>query len=809
MTFFQDLEADNCDKESLPKNLSIRSLELLEWPNLIRQISSFASTPMGKRAILDFQIPSTKRESENLIKETIEMYNLENETDHKINFEGVFDIKKNIEICFKNGVINAVDLLEIADTISNSRKLKAFIFNTDSRPLLSSILDNLVDHIQLEKILKNGIEKSGRISDKASEKLTELRGQLNYFKNERRRLLDDFVKNNSKYLQDLFIGDRYGRPVVAVKVNYINKIKGILHDSSSSGNTIFIEPDVIASKGNKIASLNAKISNEEFKLLKKWSSLISENHETLLLNSDILLKIENSLTRSRYSRFINGLPPKFSDNNKLIITGFTHPLLIWEFKKKNSIQPKAIDFLIAENIKVVAITGPNTGGKTAALKGLGISFLMAKSGLFLPANSTPIIPYFSYIYSDIGDEQSLEGNLSTFSGHITRIKNILDALNSKNGLSVVLLDEIGSGTDPEEGTALAISLLREFADKSDLTMATTHYGDIKALKYRDERFENVSVSFDEESFQPTYTLNWGIPGRSNALSIAKKIGLSENIINLATDYLKPKETENINKIIKGLEHQKILQQNAAEEAAALIARTEILYDEINKYHQYQKSQAKKFQEKEREKLTKSINQAKSEVVSLIEKLRNKNASGEDSRRVGVRLKEIENELLIEEEKKVDNYEWTPKIGDFIRIKSLNTTGKIIGSDEKGLSFTVNCGSFNSILSLSDLEGLHGEQPIVPKSEIKIKSTQDNYSSSNIRTSKNTVDLRGLRVHEAEIVLEEKLRKFHGPLWIIHGIGTGKLKKGLKLWLSQLEYVEKIEDASPSEGGSGCSIAWIK
>ena len=249
-------------------------------------------------------------------------------------------------------------MLEIADTISNSRKLKAFIFNTDSRPLLSSILDNLVDHIQLEKILKNGIEKSGRISDKASEKLKELRCQLNYFKNERRRLLDDFVKNNSKYLQDLFIGDRYGRPVVAVKVNYINKIKGILHDSSSSGNTIFIEPDVIASKGNKIASLNAKISNEEFKLLKKWSSLISENHETLLLNSDILLKIENSLTRSRYSRFINGLPPKFSNNNKLIITGFTHPLLIWEFKKKNSIQPKAIDFLIAENIKVVAITGP-------------------------------------------------------------------------------------------------------------------------------------------------------------------------------------------------------------------------------------------------------------------------------------------------------------------------------------------------------------------------------------------------------------------------------------------------------------------
>ena len=809
MTFSPIPEEDNFDKDSLSENLRIKSLELLEWPNLIKQLSTFASTPMGRRSILNFQIPLTREESEILIKETIEMNILENENDQKINFEGIFDIQKHVQICNKNGVLNAVDLLEIADTISASRKLKDYIFNIESRPLLSSILNKLIDHVQLEKILKNGIEKSGRISDKASEKLSELRQQLNYFKNERRRLLDDFLKKNSHYLQDSIIGDRYGRPVLAVKVNYINKIKGILHDSSSSGNTIFIEPEVIASKGNKIASLKARISNEEFKLLKKWSSLIAENYKTLIQNFDILLKIENALTRSRYSSWINGLPPKFSDNNKLTITGFNHPLLIWEYKQKKSLKPKAIDFYLNKTVKVVAITGPNTGGKTAALKGLGISFLMAKSGLFVPSNSTPIIPYYSYIYSDIGDEQSLEGNLSTFSGHITRIKNIFDALHSKNGLSVVLLDEIGSGTDPEEGTALAISILKEFADKSDLTMATTHYGDIKALKYKDERFENVSVSFDEESFKPTYTLNWGIPGRSNALSIAKKIGLSENIINLAADYLKPKETENINKIIKGLEQQKILQQNSAEEAAALIARTEILHDEIFKYHQYQKSKAKEFQAKEREKLTRSISRAKSEVVNLIEKLRNKNASGEDSRRIGVRLKEIESKYLIEEEKKVNNCEWSPKIGDCIRIKSLNNTGKIIDSDEKGLTFTVNCGAFNSILSISDLEGIHGEQPILPKSEIKIKSTPDNYSYSKIRTSKNTIDLRGLRVHEAEIALDEKLRKFHGPLWIIHGIGTGKLKKGLKLWLSQLDYVEKIEDAPHSEGGSGCSIVWIK
>ena len=280
MTFSPIPEEDNFDKDSLSENLRIKSLELLEWPNLIKQLSTFASTPMGRRSILNFQIPLTREESEILIKETIEMNILENENDQKINFEGIFDIQKHVQICNKNGVLNAVDLVEIADTISASRKLKDYIYNIESRPLLSSILNKLIDHVQLEKILKNGIEKSGRISDKASEKLSELRQQLNYFKNERRRLLDDFLKKNSHFLQDSIIGDRYGRPVLAVKVNYINKIKGILHDSSSSGNTIFIEPEVIASKGNKIASLKARISNEEFKLLKKWSSLIAENYKT-------------------------------------------------------------------------------------------------------------------------------------------------------------------------------------------------------------------------------------------------------------------------------------------------------------------------------------------------------------------------------------------------------------------------------------------------------------------------------------------------------------------------------------------------
>ncbi len=467
-----------------------------------------------------------------------------------------------------------------------------------------------------------------------------------------------------------------------------------------------------------------------------------------------------------------------------------------------------VDFYINRNIKVVAITGPNTGGKTAALKGLGLSLLMTRAGLLIPSTHNPIIPFCPNIYVDIGDNQSLEENLSTFSGHISRIKKILDSLDNKKGLSVVLLDEIGSGTDPLEGSALAMALLKEFANKSDITLATTHYGDIKALKYNDSRFENVSVAFDEDSLKPKYILNWGIPGRSNALSISKRIGLDESILNEAANYLKPKEVDNINSIIRGLEEERIKQQNSAEAAAELIARTEILHDELKRNYEYQKINAEKIQEIERSKLSKHIVSAKKEVIDLIEKLRDKNVNGEDTRIVGKRLKEIETEHLTQK-KFEKSISWNPQVGDFVKIKSLNSTGQIVDLDKKGGFYEVKCGSFRSTLSVNDFEGINGEKPNFKSSKIEIKSIREDFSFSKIRTSKNTIDVRGLRVHEAEIMIEEKIRKFHGPLWIVHGIGTGKLKKGLRNWLSGLKYVEKIEDAANNEGGPGCSIAWIK
>ena len=802
------IEKSYYKNSSAHRSLSEESISLLEWDNLKMQISSFASTKMGENAILEFDIPTEYEISRRLLQETIEINELEKNLDKLISFSGVFDISKNIEICSKGGVINSSELLEIAETISAAKDLKKILLDFEQRPFISSFLNRLIDHNQIEKILKIGIESNGRISDRASQKLADLRQELLSKKSERRLLVDKFIQKNTNYIQDTIIGDRYGRPVLAIKVQFAEKFKGIIHDSSASGNTIYLEPESIVFKGNKIASMEARVAGEEFKLLKEWSQIIRDNDKSLINMSEILLRTENALTRSRYSNWIGGNAPIVENNPIVSLIGFSHPLLIWENKKKEAPKPVSIDFHINRNTKVVAITGPNTGGKTVALKGLGIALLMARSGLFIPSIKNPIIPFCPNIFVDIGDDQSLEGNLSTFSGHILRIRNILESLNNKNGLSVVLLDEIGSGTDPSEGTALAIALLKEFATLSDITLATTHYGDIKALKYSDNRFENVSVAFDEESLKPRYTLNWGIPGRSNALSISKRIGIDERILNEAANYLKPKEVENINNIIKGLEDERIKQQNSAEEAAELIARTEILHDEIKNNYEFQKINAEKIQESERQKLSKHIKAAKREVINLIKKLKDQNANGEDSRLIGIRLKEIETEHLTQTNinKKIS---WSPKIGDFIKIKSLNSTGQIMDIDQKARSFDVKCGSFRSTLLINEFEGLNGEKPNFKNSKIQINSVREDFSFSKIRTNRNTIDVRGMRVHEAEIIIEEKIRKFHGPLWIVHGIGTGKLKKGLRIWLSGLNYVDKVEDAANNEGGAGCSIAWIK
>ncbi len=800
------LMINNDDSEKT--QIIIESLNLLEWPTVCSHLASFAVTDQGRKRCKNFNLPSDISLSKELLSQTLEIGSLDSDIDGGISFKGIHYLEKIILICSKGGMVTGEDLVKVAETLRSARKLRKLIFNQVLRPRLSSLLLDIATLPDLQKLLEFGLDEGGRIADRASAKLSELRRYRSEIQLKRKDILQDIIRRYSGVLQDNIISERYGRPVLAFKAGTSDQIKGIVHDSSASGNTIFVEPHAIISIGNRLAKLDSEISKEETRLLIAWSKEVGVNFNVIAHLEEIMLQIEFSLARARYSRWLKGVPVILNEEENTLfeIKDFRHPLLIWNdyHEKKNSVVPTSFD--VPSNLKVVAITGPNTGGKTVALKSIGLAVLMAKAGLLLPCTGTPRLPWCENILADIGDEQSLQQNLSTFSGHILRIIRILDAIASFPGTTLVLLDEVGAGTDPTEGTALAIALLKTIAERARLTIATTHFGELKALKYSDSRFENASVSFDSETIKPTFNLQWGIPGRSNAIEISKRLGLDPAVIERAETYINPDSIDNVNQVIKGLEKQRERQQAAAEDAAALLAKTEILHEELLKRWQEQRKQSDEFNEKGRFKLESSIREGQKEVRYLIKRLRDQNASGETARVAGQRLRQMEKGQRGQKQFQ-HTKSWSPKIGDKVRISSIGKAGEIISFSDDGMQLTVLCGVFRSTVNLTEVESLDGQRAELNQ-VFRVNTSQAKKNFSLVRTKKNTLDVRGLRVHEAEGVIEEKLRNCSGALWIVHGIGSGKLKKGLRKWLHSLPYIEKIVDAEPYDGGPGCTVIWM-
>ncbi|WP_320663352.1 endonuclease MutS2 [Prochlorococcus sp. MIT 1223] len=786
------------------------SLELLEWPRLCAHLATFASTPQGEIQCKNLLIPQHVSITRRYLDETLEIGALDELIEGGISFYGIYDLNNILRICEKGGVVSGEDLLKVASTLRATRQLRRQIDDPEVRPSLSLLLENLSTLPELEKLLQFGLEEGGRVADRASQKLTMTRRQLEDLRKERKEKLLDLLRKNNSIIQDTIISERFGRPVLALKLGATDQIAGIIHDTSSSGNTIFVEPQSVISLGNRISQVESVAFQEEQRLLALWSKEVGKNFLKLDYLSGVILKLDLALSRARYGSWLGGVPPSIKDDqdNSFSIQNFRHPLLLWQQVYEGGDKVVPISFEIDSTLRVVAITGPNTGGKTAALKSFGLAILMTRFGLLLPCIGTPSIPWCNQVLADIGDEQSLQQNLSTFSGHLVRISKILDDIATLPGPAIVLLDEIGAGTDPTEGTSIAIALLKVLADRARLTIATTHFGELKALKYNDPRFENASVAFDSETTQPTYNLQWGIPGRSNALAIASRLGLDQLVIDNAQKLIGSKGINDVNEVIKGLEKERERQQVAAEDAARLLARTELLHEELLGNWKKQQKKSDDFQERGRHKLEMSIREGQKEVRQLIHRLRDAGANGEIARTTGKRLRELQSKNHPKHMKKNVQI-WFPKKGDRVRLIALGKAGEIIHISDDGLQLTVICGVFRSTVDLSDVESIDGLKPTIPKPEVHLKIKSSARKGAVLRNKQNTLDVRGLRVHEAEAVIDEKIRNVDGPIWIIHGIGTGKLKRGLRVWLETLSYVERVEDASQSEGGAGCSVIWLR
>jgi len=890
------------------------TLELLEWPRLCQHLATFAATKLGVAAALDLEIPANQAQTAELLAQTQEAYQLESRAGGALSFEGIQDIGTSLQRAELQGLLSGEELLAIATTLAGARQLRRIIDFGPDVPTLKELAAQLRTYPELEQEIHRCIDDRAQVADRATPKLAGIRVQMRQLRDRIYQILQGILQRQSNAVQEQLITQRSGRFVIPVKAPQKDAIPGIVHDSSASGATLYVEPHSTVNLNNQMRQLLRQEQAEEEavrRALTEQVAAVKPDLDRLLV---VVTTLDLAAAKARYSFWLQANPPKFielgepelapknpekedeekeekedeenSENSQLLIRNLRsqitlrqlrHPLLVWQQQHEQGFPVVPIDLTIGPHIRVVAITGPNTGGKTVTLKTLGLAALMAKAGMFVAAREPVELPWFDNILADIGDEQSLQQSLSTFSGHIRRISRILEVLHNKSQAqgeensnlpitntsatlstsspgpilrlrtstefstssaqvphapcpipkSLVLLDEVGAGTDPSEGSALAIALLQYLAQHSLLTVATTHFGELKALKYQDSRFENASVEFDDNSMQPTYRLLWGIPGRSNALTIAKRLGLLASIVEEAQTYVGG-ASQDVNQVIAGLEAQRRKQETKAREATQLLHQTEKLHREVS-----QKAAA--LQERERElkiaqevAVNEAIGSAKSEIAQIIRRLQSGNQTAQNAQQATETLNQISQKHLPSRQQPAKpKPSFMPKVGDRIRIPSLGQTAEVLSGPDANEELSVRFGIMKMTVKLGEIESLDGQKPET-KAQLakaaaqaqalataKAKQAASEPAKPNpeiaIRTANNSIDLRGARVSDAEIEIDRALSKAveYGVLWIIHGKGTGQLRRGVHEFLANHPQVSRFELASQKEGGAGVTVVYLK
>ena len=804
--------------------ITTETLNLLEWHRLCEHLATFAETKIGAVAARNLQLPQTQEVSLQLLAQTTEIYNLEQQLDSGWTFRGIKDIGVALERTKIGGILSAQELLDIATTLAGVRYLRRIIDSkAEELPVLEELIATVRTYPEIEQQIHHCIDDRGEITDRANPRIAGIRAKVKSLRRQIRQSLQRIIQSNLGSVQEAVITQRSDRFVIPVKAPQKDTIPGIVHDVSSTGSTLYIEPSSVVNAGNSLRQAERQQKREEEIVLRELTEKIAAVQEDLEELLAIATVLDLATARARYSLWLEANPPRFIEPSETVtLRRLHHPLLVWQQKHEEGNPVVPIDVKIEPQTRVVAITGPNTGGKTVTLKTIGLAALMAKAGIFVPAKIPVEIPWFSNILADIGDEQSLQQSLSTFSGHIRRISRIIEALKPQEEVnaapipsSLVLLDEVGAGTDPAEGSALAIALLKYLAEHSLLTVATTHYGELKALKYQDERFENASVEFNDSTLKPTYRLLWGIPGRSNALTIAQRLGLDADIISDAQNLVGIGKTDDVNQVIAALENQRREQESKAEEASKLLSQTEQFYEEVSQRAESLQAREQELKLSQEKAVQKAIAEAKAEIAQVIHRLQQGNQTAQKAQQATEALNKIASEqAIVTPQKPKPSYH--PQVGEKVRIPRLGQTGEVLTIDEDS-QLTVRFGVMKMTLSVTEIESLDGkkvETPTKTKTTTAKKSpsaTAAKQATVTVRTSQNTLDIRGSRVANAEVDIESAIAQAteSGMLWIIHGKGTGRLRQGVHEFLQRHPQVAKYELASQKEGGSGVTVVYLK
>ena len=782
-----------------------KTLRVLEFNKVKDKLKTYAITESGKRLVEQLTPYKSIYEVKNKLEESNEALDILIRKGAPP-FEGLFDTREALERAGKGGVLTAGQLLRVGGMLRCSRRFKEYIERKDdevSYKHLEDLAFVLTPLKKLESDIENAIVSEEEISDKASGTLYGIRRSLKEKNSSVREKINSIVRSNSKYLQDSLYTMRGDRYVIPVKAEYKGAVPGLVHDQSSTGATLFIEPMSLVNLNNEIKELMLKEKAEIERILSELSAKVYENFEEAKNNYKILTELDFIFAKGKYASKLNAVIPVVRDDRSFDIIGGKHPL----------IDPKVVvpsDIYLGEEFTTLMITGPNTGGKTVTLKTVGLLHLMALSGLLIPARDGSAVAFFNEIFADIGDEQSIEQSLSTFSSHMTNIVSILEEADKD---SLVLFDELGSGTDPTEGAALAVAVIETLKNRGARLIATTHYSELKGYALRTVGVENSSVEFDVETLKPTYRLLIGIPGKSNAFEISKRLGLGEDVIVKAKDYMS-KENLQFEDLIRDLQEKSIIANKDAREAKRIKEEAEDLkkkYEE--KLQKLDKVRDKAYDEARRE-AKEIISKAKDEADEIVKAMRELEKMGiaeggrnrlEAERR---KLKEsLEEKEAAMAKVRENNGEPLKKVtlGMEAFLPSLNQRVIVISMPDNKGEVQVEAGIMKINVKLKDLRKVEVTPAKKEKKKRELKL--------NLKSVESRIDLRGMDAEEAcyrtDKYLDEAYMANLGEVTVVHGKGTGVLRKAINDMLKRHPHVKSYRLGVYGEGGDGVTIVELK
>lgn len=786
-----------------------KTFRVLEYDKIINMLSENAQSSMGKRMCLELKPSTSINEVRERLDETREAYEIVLKWG-SLPLEGIKDIGEILRKAKVGFTLTPGELLSVCDILRCSRRLKSFMKDGSKGelyPIIYEIIDLLVAVKPLEDAIEMAIVSENEISDKASNKLYGIRRAIKGMNGRIRDKLNSMVQTYSKYLQDPIVTIRGDRYVIPVRSECKGSVPGLVHDQSSSGSTLFIEPMAVVELNNELKELMLNEKDEIERILSELTAKVDENRDYLEVNNQNLAYIDFLMAKAKFGLDMNANVPLVNDRGVINIKAARHPLI-----NKDVVVP--IDIRLGETYNALMITGPNTGGKTVSLKTAGLLTLMGMAGLGIPARDGSQVSIFNKVFADIGDEQSIEQSLSTFSSHMT---NIVDIIKNVDNRSLILVDELGAGTDPTEGAALAMSLLQSFYEAEARIIGTTHYSEIKVFAMEKEGFENACVEFNVETLRPTYRLLIGIPGKSNAFEISKRLGLNDNIIDAARAMVS-KDAAKFEDVIQNLQNKTTLVERELEEAERARREAAEIKKELSEKKYKLDTQRDKLIKQAQEESKKIVKRAKDEADYILKELNEiRMRAGEasaikEAEEARKKLKDKLDNMVV---KDVDTLEYSAgmvpvenvKPGDEVYVTTLSQKAVVISEPDSKEEVMVQVGVMKINVPLNKLM----KDTSRKKHTYKTGTAQIvKQKSINVASS---IDLRGQTVDEAMYNLDKYLDDVFlanmEQVTVIHGKGTGMLREGIQSALRKHHYVKSIRTGDLGEGGSGVTIVEMK